>query len=109
VDGGALPKSAGSSFHGRKKPNGSACQRRIMAGVQDEAKHAISALWPLKSENRELSDRPGVGRAPLPGRASRAFGRQLAMVLDRRLLGLVDGDEVAGAWPAIRSRAAEPL
>jgi hypothetical protein len=37
VEGGGLPKSAGSSFHGRRKPNGSACQRRTMAGVQDEA------------------------------------------------------------------------
>jgi hypothetical protein len=32
VAGGALPMSAGSSFHGRRKPNGSACQRRTMAG-----------------------------------------------------------------------------
>jgi hypothetical protein len=46
---GALPMSAGSSFHGRRKPNGSACQRRTMAGVQEEAKHAISAMSPLKS------------------------------------------------------------
>jgi hypothetical protein len=49
VEGGALPMSAGSSFHGRRKPNGSACQRRTMAGVQDEAKHAMSAMSPLKS------------------------------------------------------------
>src|ERR671918_503434 len=49
VAGGALPKSAGSSFHGRREPNGSACQRRTMAGVQEEAKHAISAMSPLKS------------------------------------------------------------
>jgi hypothetical protein len=41
VAGGALPMSAGSSFHGRRKPNGSACHRRIMAGVQDAAKHAL--------------------------------------------------------------------
>jgi hypothetical protein len=34
VAGGALPESAGSSFHGRRKPNGSACQRRTMAGAQ---------------------------------------------------------------------------
>jgi hypothetical protein len=47
--GGALPKSAGTSFHGRRKPNGSACQRRTIAGVQDEAKHATSAMSPLKS------------------------------------------------------------
>ena len=33
----------------RREPNGSACQRRTMAGVQDEAKHAISAMSPLKS------------------------------------------------------------
>jgi hypothetical protein len=46
---GALPKSAGSSFHGRRKPNGSACQRRTMAGVQEEAKHAMRAMSPLKS------------------------------------------------------------
>ena len=59
IEGGALPKSAGTSFQGRRKPNGSACQRRTMAGVQDEAKHAMSAMSPLKSENRELSDYPG--------------------------------------------------
>ena len=34
---------------GRRKPNGSACHRRIMAGVQDAAKHAIRAMSPLKS------------------------------------------------------------
>ena len=49
VEGGGLPKSAGSSFQARRKPNGSACQRRTMAGVQDEAKHAMSAMSPLKS------------------------------------------------------------
>jgi hypothetical protein len=49
VAGGPLPKRAGSSFHGRRKPNGSACQRRTMAGVQEEAKHAIRAMSPLKS------------------------------------------------------------
>ena len=49
VEGGALPKSAGASFQGRRKPNGSACHRRTMAGVQEEAKHAISAMSPLKS------------------------------------------------------------
>ena len=49
VAGGALPMSAGTSFHGRRKPNGSAFHRRIMAGVQDAAKHAISAMSPLKS------------------------------------------------------------
>jgi hypothetical protein len=47
--GGALAMSAGSSFQGRRKPNGSAFHRRIMAGVQDEAKHAIRAMSPLKS------------------------------------------------------------
>ena len=49
VAGGALSMSAGTSFHGRRKPNGSAFHRRIMAGVQDAAKHAISAMSPLKS------------------------------------------------------------
>src|SRR5687768_15674293 len=49
VAGGALPMSAGTSFHGRRKPNGSACHRRTMAGVQEEAKHAIRAMSPLKS------------------------------------------------------------
>ena len=49
VAGGALPMSAGTSFHGRRKPNGSACQRRTMAAVQEEAKHAMSAMSPLKS------------------------------------------------------------
>jgi hypothetical protein len=33
VAGGALPMSAGTSFQGRRKPNGSACHRRSMAGV----------------------------------------------------------------------------
>ena len=47
VAGGALPMSAGTSFHGRRKPNGSACQRRTMAEVQDEAKHAMSAMSPF--------------------------------------------------------------
>ena len=32
---GALPMSAGTSFHGRRKPNGSACQRRTIAAVRD--------------------------------------------------------------------------
>src|SRR4029453_8694193 len=49
VAGGALPMSAGTSPHGRRKPNGSACHRRTMAGVQEEAKHAIKAMSPLKS------------------------------------------------------------
>jgi hypothetical protein len=49
VAGGALAMSAGTSPHGRRKPNGSAFHRGIMAGVQDEAKHAISAMSPLKS------------------------------------------------------------
>ena len=49
VAGGALPMSAGTSFHGRRKPNGSAFHRRIMAGVQDAAKHAIRAMSPLTS------------------------------------------------------------
>jgi hypothetical protein len=43
VAGGTLPMSAGSSFHRRRNPNGSAFHRRIMAGVQDATKHAISA------------------------------------------------------------------
>jgi hypothetical protein len=32
VAGGALSMSAGTSFQGRRKPNGSACQRRTIAG-----------------------------------------------------------------------------
>jgi hypothetical protein len=59
VAGGALPMSAGTSFHGRRKPNGSACQRRTMAGVQDEAKHAMSAMSPLKSWLIESPSRTG--------------------------------------------------
>ena len=56
VAGGALPVSAGTSFQGRRKPNGSACQRRTVAGVQEEAKHAMSAMSPLKScEGREAA------------------------------------------------------
>jgi hypothetical protein len=49
VEDGALSISAGTSFPGRRKPNGSACHRRTMAGVQDEAKRAMSAISPLKS------------------------------------------------------------
>jgi hypothetical protein len=49
VAGGALPMSAGTSFPGRRNPNGSAFHRRIMAGVQDAAKHAIRAMSPLRS------------------------------------------------------------
>jgi hypothetical protein len=41
VAGGALPMAVGTSFHGRTTPNGSAFHRRITAGVQDAAKHAI--------------------------------------------------------------------
>jgi hypothetical protein len=52
VAGGALPMSAGNSFHGRRKPNGSACQRRTMAGVQEEAKHARDP--PDRREPRRL-------------------------------------------------------
>jgi hypothetical protein len=50
--------SAGTSFHGRRKPNGSACRRRTMAGVQDEAKHAMSAMPPLKSCDLEAQRLP---------------------------------------------------
>jgi len=60
VEGGALPMSAGTPFHGRRKPNGSACQRRTMAGVQDEAKHAISAMSPLRSCEVEKPPAPAV-------------------------------------------------
>jgi hypothetical protein len=49
MTGGALPMSAGTSFYGRRKPNGSACQRRTKAGIHDAAKHAMSAMSPLKS------------------------------------------------------------
>src|SRR5262245_64580852 len=49
VAGGALPMSARTSFHGRRKPNGSAFHRRVMAAVQDAAKRAISALSALES------------------------------------------------------------
>jgi hypothetical protein len=61
VVGGALPMSAGTSFHGRRKPYGSAFHRRSMAGVQDAAKHAIRAMSPLKSwlvESHYLVDVP---------------------------------------------------
>jgi hypothetical protein len=52
VGGGALPMSAGTSFHGRRKPNESACQRRTMAGVQDEAKHAIRVAVEVLRQGR---------------------------------------------------------
>ena len=60
VAGGALPMSAGTSFQGRRKPNGWACHRRIMAGVQDAVKHAMSAMSPLKSCGRREAPAPAV-------------------------------------------------
>jgi hypothetical protein len=68
VEGGALAMSPGATFNERRKPNGSACQHRTMAGVQEEAKHAISAMSPLKSCDVEqppvaaISTRDGAGR-----------------------------------------------
>jgi hypothetical protein len=47
VAGGALPKSAGTSFHGRRKPNGSACHRRTMWPVQQAPQHRIRAMSPF--------------------------------------------------------------
>ena len=49
VAGGALPMSAGTSFQGRRKPKGSACQRRTMWPVQQAPQHRIRAMSPLKS------------------------------------------------------------
>ena len=60
VAGGALPKSAGTSFHGRRKPNGSACQRRTMAGVQEEAKHAIERDVAVEVLRRREAPAPAV-------------------------------------------------
>jgi hypothetical protein len=80
VAGGALPMSAGTSFHGRKKPNGSACHRRIMAGVQDAAKHAIRAMSPLKSCEVEKPQPQRRCAGPSTGATNRS-GR------------------VCGAWP----------
>jgi hypothetical protein len=39
VAGGALPNSAGTSFHGRRKPNGSACHRRTVARVAEKPRN----------------------------------------------------------------------
>jgi hypothetical protein len=58
-------RSAGTPpFHGRRKPNGSACRRRTMAGVQHEAENAMSAISPLKScevEKPQPQERAGIG------------------------------------------------
>ena len=90
--------SAGSSFHGRRKPNGSACQRRTMAGVQEEAKHAMSAMSPLKScdvekpqPQREMPNKALVlvAAAVLEARdqpstySSRRPGRQVPTMVDQ--------------------------
>jgi hypothetical protein len=72
VAGGALPMSAGTSFQGRKKPNGSAFHRRIMAGVKDEAKHAISAMSPWKTCGVENPQR----QRWMPHRAAPRSARQ---------------------------------
>ena len=44
VAGGALAMSAGTSFQGRRKPKGSACQRRTMWPVQQAPQHRIRAM-----------------------------------------------------------------
>jgi len=60
VAGGALPMSAGSSFHGRRKPNGSPCHRRIMGGpgrgeARDQRDVAIEVLVGRKAQpNRKM-------------------------------------------------------
>jgi hypothetical protein len=61
VAGGALPMRAGTSPNGRRKPNGSACQHRTMPGVHDAAKHAMSAMSPLKLTSPRAAD--GARRA----------------------------------------------
>jgi hypothetical protein len=67
--------SAGSSFHGRRKPNGSAFHRRIIAGVQDAAKQAIRAISPLKSCDVE---KPQPNRKMLQAMLVAVFGRRAA-------------------------------
>ncbi len=49
VAGGALPMSAGTSFHGRRKSKGSACHRRTMWPVQQAPQHRIRAMSRSKS------------------------------------------------------------
>jgi hypothetical protein len=50
--------SAGTSFQGRRKPNGSACHRRIMAGVQDErAAQVFLVLMSTTPRRRRLRSR----------------------------------------------------
>jgi hypothetical protein len=58
VAGGALPKSAGTSFHGPRKPNGSACQRRTMASSQ--------AAPNAPKKRRKLRRPPGCRRIAIP-------------------------------------------
>jgi hypothetical protein len=73
VAGGALPMSAGTSFHGRRKPNGSACHRGTMAGVQDEAKHAIRTPTPQKPHEPPVLD---VGQPDPDRRRNLIWGLQ---------------------------------
>ena len=63
VVGGALPRSAGTSFHGRRKPNGSACQRRTM-GIGDGGYVPCITLTGsgVKRAQARLADRRGEHR-----------------------------------------------
>ena len=67
VAGGGLPMSAGSSFHGRRQPNGSACQRRTMAGVQeggearDQRDVAVEVLRGREAPAPAVDDEQGAG------------------------------------------------
>jgi hypothetical protein len=54
VVGGALPMSAGSSFHGRRKPNGSACQRRQFPRIPLMSRDQLSRLITARSSNARM-------------------------------------------------------
>ena len=79
VEGGALPMSAGTSFHGRRKPNGPAFHCGTMAGVHHEAERAIRAMLPLKRSDAEKLQRSEArvrrGRLALQ-RATMAWSRR---------------------------------
>jgi LUD domain len=115
VAGGALPMSAGTSFHGRRKPNGSACQRRTMAGgpgggeARDERDVPVEVLRGREAPAPAVDAEQGAGA----GRRRRARGTRPAVHVqleaprspgpdDRRPGGIVherdgrrDGDRAA--------------
>jgi hypothetical protein len=108
VAGGALPMTAGTSFHGRRKPNGSAFHRRIMAAVQDAAKHDVVGVETYRHVELEVggdldAERRRRAEGHEPGRRVGGPARELLYAvqvdLDRARHRLGDGpnlDHAAG-------------